>query len=495
MKLKKAIYSTALAVLFSATSCEKWLDINHTPNNPETVKASSLLSGIQVSAGYTLMSWDYLFNAGVYNQYITQRYGNSQFKKTEKFETEDFAPSYRNFFTGQLVEAQALKDNSEETSGYAFVSEIIQIFVWQNVVDTWGNVPYFEALDSKNITPKFDKAEDIYKDLLSRIDKAIDNYNSGFYNDDIDKKVDFVYGGSFSDWGKFANSLKLKLMHRLSNVADYYRNESLLDFVSNAEFIDKTAQISENIWESKSTKKYPADEYEGGQFFSNNVLPSRTLVDYMSSGNDPRLAVYFTKNNSDIYAGKLQGYFEVNEDDKTGAFSAVNLSGMPKNIPLMSVWEIDFDIAEVYLRASNNEKAKEYYEKAVLESLKYWGLSDASDITGENGYAKWDNPDFEKGLELISLQRWVSFFMTQHAEAFFERNRTGYPQLSDITDLTQLQENFPSGKFIMTLAGSVLPKGVLPLSPIYPETGVAALNPNCVQKSSMAEKIFWQKGN
>ena len=487
MKLKKLIYSTALASLFLTTSCEKWLDINHDTSYPETVPSTSLLSGIQVSAGYTLMSWDYLFNAGVYNQYFTQRYGNSQFKKTEKFETEDFRAAYRNFFTGQLVETQSMKDNSDKKSGYYFVADLLQIFVWQNVVDTWGDVPYTEALDANNITPKFDKAEDIYKDLIARINTLIEKYNNGEYADDINKKIDFVYGGSLSDWGKFANSLKLKLMHRLSNTSDY-NNAALLDFISNNDFISKNAQISQSIWESKSSKKYPADEYEGGSFFSSNILPSKSLVSYMVSGDDPRLAVYFTKNTSDAYAGKLQGYFEEDEGDKTGAFSAVNLSGMPKNIPLISVCEVYFDMAEIYLRASDDAKAKEYYEKAVAANLSYWGLSDAANITGENGYAKWDNPGLEKGLELISLQRWVSFFMTQHAEAFFERNRTGYPQLSDITDPTELNENFPAGKIINTLAGSVLPRGVLPLSPIYPEAGVAPLNPNCVQKSNMAVK-------
>lgn len=495
MKLKKLIYSVALVSgLFSATSCEDWFDINHDPNYPETVPATSLLSGIQVGAGYTLMSWDYLFYAGVYNQYITQRYGNSQFKKTEMFENTDFAASYRNFFVAQLVELDALKAGSKETSGYSFVAELLQIFVWQNVVDTWGNVPYTEALDSKNVTPKFDDAATIYADLLKRIDVAIKNYNDGYYTDDIDSKIDFIYSGSFEQWGNFANSLKLKLTHRLSNTSSY-NNAELLSFIESSNFITKNAQISESIWENKSSKRYPLDEYEygGSSYVSSNVVASQSFISYLNLGDDPRLAKYFTKATSNEYVGKLQGNFDEDEGDKTGVFSAINITGIKKNIPLMSTWEIDFDIAEVYLRAGNDAKAKEYYEKAISENLAYWDLTDADNIIGATGYAKWDNPGLDGGLELISLQRWAAFFLTQHAEAFFERNRTGYPQVSPITDKKTLQGTFPAGKLINTFAGSLLPTGVLPTSPIYPESGVAALNSNCSQKSSMAEKIFWQK--
>ncbi len=483
MRLNKIIYASAIvAASLATTGCSNWLDVNQNPNYPAEVPMEQLLPGIEVGTGYYGMAWDNLFYCGVYNQYFAQAQGASQFKSTERFENEDFAYTYRNYLTSVLSEAQRLKSGVSENSPYAMIAELISVFCWQNIVDTWGGVPYTEALNPTIFEPAFDKPEDIYADLIKRVDGVISNISAGFYEGAINGTYDFVFGGNLDNWSRFANSLKLKLAHRLSNT-DAYNNEQLLQFVESSSFLETSAMIKQSAWSSKAGKMYPADEYANGGYFTKNVNASRSIVAYMEG--DPRLEAVFTKVDGAVL-GRLQGSY-----DTEGKYSQVNLAGIVKNIPLISVWEVDFDIAEVYLISGKMDKAKEYYEKAVAASFAYWNLSGQETIVTD-GYAKWQD-NKEEDFKNICLQRWASFLFTQHAEAFFEINRTGYPAVSGITEASALDDNFPKGMLIQPVCGTVVGNR-RPQSLLIPAAYVQGLNSNApTRQSDITRKIFWQK--
>ena len=83
------------------------------------------------------------------------------------------------------------------------------VFCYQILVDTFGDVPYTESLKgSADYLPKYDKAIDIYKDLIVRLDKDIANLDTskpGFGDAEV------IYKDDLDAWIKFANSIKLKL--------------------------------------------------------------------------------------------------------------------------------------------------------------------------------------------------------------------------------------------------------------------------------------------
>src|SRR5688572_32071013 len=86
--------------------------------------------------------------------------------------------------------------------------EITEIYTWSVLVTTFGNIPYSEAMDFQNPTPKYDDAATVYNDILIRLDAAIPMLipgSAGF------QAADVLYSGSVEKWVKFANSLKLKL--------------------------------------------------------------------------------------------------------------------------------------------------------------------------------------------------------------------------------------------------------------------------------------------
>lgn len=496
MKIKKLIYTSAATLLLALPSCEKWLDINHNPNNPETVAAQSLVAGAEMIAGYNQMAWECLFIDGVWNQYFTQKQTASQFKTAEQYYAQEFSYYYANSESA-LLSLKTINNSVEENSGYKFLSEVLSIYIWQNMVDTWGDIPYSEALNDEITSPRFDAATDIYKDLLSRIDMAITNYENDVYNgESINENNDFIFEGDIEQWYKFANSLKLKLNLRLSEYSELGMTMAeMLSFISDeSKFLtEDNAQISSNIWQTKSSKQYPLDEYENGSFAKTNIVASKTFTEYTNLGDDPRAKKIFSAVNGKI-EGALQGDYQ---NQTQGNVSALNKNELVKNIPLISTWEVYFNFAEIYAENEDLANAKTAYENAVKQSLDYWGVSDYSILTNAN-YASWDDiaTDKNNALRLIGLQRWVAFAMTQHNEAFFTRNRTKYPALSSITpsDKTrdELKANFPAGNFIISFAGVETYAGEMPASAVYPLNTVLARNINAPsQKSNVTVKIFW----
>ncbi|MBR4441504.1 MAG: SusD/RagB family nutrient-binding outer membrane lipoprotein [Bacteroidales bacterium] len=501
MNLRKLLYPVVAAVVISTTSCKDWLDINHNPNNPESVAlAEALLPGIEVSTGYNQMAWDFLFTGGVWNQYFTQNENASQFKTAERYYAQDFNYYWNNAYSTQLSELKYFASVVEDNSKYKFLSEVLAVYIWGNLVDLYGDIPYKEALDLNNLAPRFDKAEDIYKDLLSRIDAAISNYENGVYTQiptlpDYEK-YDFIFAGDFDKWYQFANSLKLKLNIRLSEVPELGMSMAQLkSFIADeSKFLTKeNAQLSSSIWGDKSTKEYPLVEYNNSTVGSNtNIVASLTYTSYTALGSDPRAVKIFGNNPK----GELQGDFGAHEQSSP---STIVTSSIVKNIPLISNWEVYFNFAEIYTESGDLASAKTAYEKAVKSSLDYWGISDYGILSNAN-YASWDDlaTDKEKALRLIGLQRWVAFAMTQHTEAFFTRNRTKYPALSSIvsSDATRekLSTDFPAGCFILSFAGANTYAGAMPASAVYPQDIVLARNTNApAQKSNVTVKVFWDK--
>ena len=483
MRLKNIIYASVLSAGVLSQSCNNFLDVNHDPEFPEDVPAEQMMPGFQVGTAYSIMSWDFLFPLGIFQQYVTQKSGASQFRSVETFENENFDVTYQNFYTRYLLEAKTFQERvTDKTNMYA-VAEIMSVYIWQVAADLWGDIPYSEALDNKNIAPKFDRAEDIYTSLLSRIDAVRDNLKAGKFTGTVSPKYDYVFQGDMAEWLKFANSLKLRMMLRLVNTGRFSYAD-IKAFAESNELLTETAQISERIWEAKSTKMYPLDEYENSGFVSSNIAPSQSVASYMEK--DSRLKKIFTVDENGEVASKIQGSYDENTDNS-------KLAPAVKNIPLISSWEVCFNLCELYLETGDNAKAEEYYKQAVDESFAYWTLDgEGGEVYGESGYAKWVS-DKEANFKTLNLQRWAAFLMTQHAEGFFNRMRTGYPEYySQELPLSELKTNFPVGYLVRPVCGTVM--AGTPASILYPAEIVLELNANAPgQKSDMSQPLFWHK--
>ena len=496
MKFKKVIYVSLISLLL--WGCNDWLDVNRDPNNlSELQNYEALMPVAQVGIANAMMGWDMGFAGAFWSQYWTQDHTSSQFKFLDEYDEDDFDFAYDNLVPFSLNDLETIKTNSEEGSGNYLVAEALSVFAWQIVTDTWGDVPYFEALQGEEglFSPQFNEQEVIYEDLMSRVDALL---AMDFSDASISEDYDFIYGGDVDSWLKFVKSLKLKLMIRLSETSKFNLQEAVT-LANSGGFISETAMIPGSIWEDKDFKRHPMVEFEAAGYFD-NVIASMTMIRFLTTNNDPRIDVLYEAPEGG-HQGSLQGDFayqgdidsdgtpDAQEDYSTATFD------VHTDIPLMSTWEVNFYLAEIYARA-NDPKAKDYYDAGVNANLAYWGIDET--ITGEGEYAEWPGGSVEQNIKAIATQKWVAYNKLQHWEAFLERNRTKYPSVNEVVvrtpaDRQALYLDFPVGDFIISVAGSGKLGGDVPSSPIYPNAVITRNTTDPQQKTSLGEDVWWDQ--
>lgn len=496
MKSKLLIIFSATIMLFTAVSCSDWLDVNHDPNALEQIpEAKVLLPAAEIGIANNLMGWDFGFAGAFWVEYWTQSYTASQFKTLTEYLPQEFNTTYQSLMREPLTDLKRIKTMTaeDENKGYYFIAEALSIFTWQIITDVWGDMPYTEALraDEGILHPVQDKGQDIYADLMTRVDAllAIDLSESS-----IDSKFDYIYEGDLDEWYRFASSLKLKLMLRLSETPQY-DNAAVLSYIQGADLLSNSAKIPGTVWNDEMEgKRHPMREYEAGgaNYFSTNVIASKNFIDYLNINSDPRLAKLFTGTKGAFY-----GDFDSKEDsdgngttDAKETYAKALFTG-DMDLMLMSDWEINFYIAEVYARAQNS-RAEVFYERGVTASLNQHGISDTEII--ETGYAAWENGTVEQNIKQISMQKWVANANYQHIESFLERNRTRYPAVNEINieaDRQAAFENFPVGDLTISVKGRALLNGNLPASPLYPSSYIFRNTNAPDQKDNIGQKVWW----
>jgi hypothetical protein len=509
--MNKKLLTLFLPLLMTA-GCSDYLDVNHNPDVIEEVPtANVLLPNAELNIAANLMGWHFGFGGGFWVQYWTQSYSASQFKFLCEYKPDGFATAYQSIVPGALTNLKRITRLADTTIStqkpYYFIGEALSIFTWQIVTDVWGDIPYSEALrgDEQLLNPKFDTQQSIYADLQRRIDAllAMDLSNASYPT--TEAKYDMIYGGDMDKWYAFANSLKLKLALRLSE-AGSYNNAAVLSFIeSGVDLLTASAKIPASTWnDAQEGKRHPMREFELGSasYFGSNVKGCKSFVDYLSTNSDPRLSKLFSGTKAPFFGdfdSKLDSDGNGTTDDKetyaTSSFQASAAPAIYMDLMLMSDWEVNFYIAEVYARANNFAKAKEYYDAGVTASLAQQGIS-ATAIIAPSGYAEFTAAATEDAIKQIAMQKWVANCNYQHIESFLERNRTKYPPVNDMdieANRSTAWVNFPVGYLTVSVEGRALLNANLPASPLYPEA-VLTRNSNAPgQKQNVGEKVWWNK--
>ena len=247
------------------------------------------------------------------------------------------------------------------------ITDILEVYSFYNLVNTYGNIPYSQALNTDLPFPKYDDAKTLYMDLLSRLDKAIGDLdeNAGSWG-----SADLVYGGDPAMWKKFANTFKLKMAMVLADV-DPATAKSIAEAVApnvfssnddNAYFAFQGAPPNTNpIW---------VDLVQSGRL---DFVADNTIVSMMTSLNDPRIPLYFTTDQNGGYSGGIAG-----KGNTYSIFSkpstTITAPAFPGN--LLDYSETEFNLAEAAARGFNvGGTAETHYNAAITASIEAWGGS------------------------------------------------------------------------------------------------------------------------
>lgn len=223
-----------VAGAFVLGGCKKFLDRNENPNtatstranyvftNAQSRTAAQQVGGVHVMAG----SW-----VGYYGHSTSFTGGGEE--KTYVFTNANFNfwdGFYDNLTDYQFVIDNAVRDGVTHLVGPA---RIMQAYVWQKLVDLYGNVPYSEALQgTKFIEPKFDDARTIYEDLITKLTQAITEIKGATFP--LTESADVMFKGDKTRWLQFANTLKMRILMRQSNMPgrDAYITSTINTIVS-----------------------------------------------------------------------------------------------------------------------------------------------------------------------------------------------------------------------------------------------------------------------
>lgn len=310
--------------------------------------------------------------------------------------------------------------------------------------DIWGAIPYFEAFQCSsingdmNVKPAFDSQEEVYRSLLKELSAANLMYETNKTAETLDASRDILYGGNYAKWQKFTNSLKLRLLMRLSNrdseigVADSIRtminNPAKYPVFASAD----DAAVLRYSGIDPLVNRFGATTFQN--FTSNARKMAQYFIDLMDEYDDPRIGIFGSQTNNQ-WAGLVSGF----PSTETIAGSAANINkdavgDYASPYAFMKYDELLFILCEAAKRGmlpGGDEAAEEYYRKAILESINWWDDVNPSKIYAITEAQKEQflaKVSYNGSLEQILTQKYIAMYWVGY-EAWNDIRRTGYPKL------------------------------------------------------------------
>lgn len=442
----KKIFLFGLTALFLSTSCVDTLDdYNVDPKRATVVPGVTLVSNAQRSLARTVSSssvnlnpfrlyvqyWAQTtyFDESIYN--IDTRAINGSFWTALYRDVLADLRESRKIITADLLATEAVKANQ------LAIVEVMEVYTWSTLVNTFGNVPYTQALDFANSQPVYDDAATIYSDLISRLDAAIAQMNadagSGSFAD-----ADLYYDGNVAAWKKFANSLKLRMALTLADVnpakAKQLAEQAAPNVISSN---SGNAQI-DFLSSSPNTNPVWEDLVQSGRF---DYVGTSVFINRLNTLNDPRVDDYFkTVEDTDVFKGGVYG-----TNNSYASFSAPGEKLEDPTLPgiLLSYTEVEFLLAEAVARGyAVGGTVAGHYNNAVTASIEQWGgtATEAVAYLAQPAVAYATATGDYK--QKIGVQKWIALY-GQPVESWTEYRRLDSPNLTAPTGaLTPLPLRF-----------------------------------------------------
>ena len=134
-------------------------------------------------------------------------------------------------------------------------------------------------------------------------------------------------------------------------------------------------------------------------------------------------------------------------------------------------------------RYNGGTGAKALYDDAVTANFARNGVSVGSLLTGAYSYPV--SGTLNQKIEAIITQKWVASFPGNGFEAFFEKNRTGYPLTSSVS---QSNAGYIPGQLAYAVNGSTA--GLFPKRIVYPLSERNG-NPNTPTLVPITTPVWW----
>ena len=433
-----------LSFFLLSISCGKLEDLNKNIKDPASVPGETLFTNAQRRLVNQVVSTNVnLNNFRLFVQYWTETTytDESNYDLTTRTTPDNlwdlfYISALKNFDESAKVIAAtpipAGEDAAVKQNKLAII-EVMEVYCFDVLVETFGNIPYSDALDINKPLPKYDDGMTVFKALLVRLDAAISKLNTASGSFGV---ADNIYGGNVARWIKFANSLKLRMGLVIADV-DNGTAKTVVESAS-ANVISSNADNAKVIYLSAAPNTNPLyiDLVASAR---HDFVPTSIIIDEMNSLNDPRLPLYFTQVDTSTVTGveKLaySGGVYGSSNDFLAYSHVADLIQTPQ-FPgtLFDYAEVEFLLAEAVERGfAVGGTAAQHYNTAITASIEDWGGTEAQ------ATAYLANPKVAYATatgtwqQKIGIQSWVGYY-NRGFEAWTQWRKLDYPLLEPGAD-------------------------------------------------------------
>ncbi|WP_336731982.1 SusD/RagB family nutrient-binding outer membrane lipoprotein [Chryseobacterium sp. VD8] len=478
-KISLKLYITAALGALVLTSCGRdYLDVNENPNSAylDQLSPKELLPGAETQT--------YRTQAGLVNRFgnvMMNAWAGNNYYYAGPFQQEYAMIANSTFYNGiwdGYYAGAGYYDNIIKTPNavtnypkHVAIARIMKAFYMQTIVDLYNDVPYSDAFKRQsNPTPKYDKGKDIYKDLVSELDKAITALGATG-GTTVAATEDPINGGDLTKWTQFARTIKLRILVRLSKCTDpdmvALRNQLKTSLASTATTSYITSDITINPGYASGNadqqnplyRNFGRVDINSGQVNSTYrlIVASKHIIDNMrglaprTSGLvDARTSRIFINNGlaqaglADYTVVGFKGIEQGSNKDLNfleGDFATLGpkmfylstANGSVQNGIIMSLAEAKLLQAEAALTypeftaALGDGQAR--FNEAITDNFTFLGATNsAAYIANANTKVNigWTGTNDNK-LAAIQYQRWIALTNINPVETYIGYTKTGYP--------------------------------------------------------------------
>ena len=456
--MKKKILNIVLAAAVTPFLCcctDNFEEYNTNPYEPHSLNppmlfATMITTGINVQQNDNQMIDQMV--AGPFSGYLTMAnsWGGSNFNtfnQTESWNQIPFNTPFEKFYSNYFK----LETATGGKGHYWAMAKLLRVNTMLRVTDCYGPIPYSQVANGKTAVA-YDSQEDVYKHMFEDLDYVIQML--GEFVDEVGglkplEGYDPVYNGDYNKWMRFANSLKLRLAVRISNVSPELARTKAEEAVKSTRGLIDTNDNNAYVGVGAEPNPLWLVASSWGE-----IRINATIASYMKGYSDPRSAVYFTTSKlggDSPYMGMRSGL----EGVKPATYSGYSMPNYEQKDEMLMFCaaETAFLRAEGALRGWDmGGSARDFYEQGVKLSFDQRKVSGADEYLA-NAVAvpepfidpvnpakcnytpktkitiAWnEGASTEEKLERIITQKWIANFPLGF-EGWADYRRTGYPEV------------------------------------------------------------------
>ncbi|MEJ5963372.1 SusD/RagB family nutrient-binding outer membrane lipoprotein [Pedobacter immunditicola] len=466
-----AVITTAV-LLFSFSSCKKYIDVGENPNQIIDPPINSLLTTVTAKAGNNT------FTVAEITSFFTQHLASPTVSgSSDTYQLTDYTEVWDSlYYTMGDINEMKKKAIAEGGTEHIGVSNLLMAYHLDIVIDLWGHGPYSEAFNEEIFTPRYDDPEALYistltlvNEGLAELGKPTDSTRVGLGSADV------IYNGDKSRWIKFGNLLKARLLNKISKKASYDPAAVLaavsLSFTGNADNARMGNYADNNPWANIASDN--ANLFLGGWL-------SEQFVDAMNGKTygvvDPRITRITDPTVTGTYVGTPNGVGNVGPASNTvkdEVYISLNspLTGRASPIYIATYAELKFIEAEAAFRLEGAGSARAYqaYLEGIRANMDLLGVNAADQATYLASPAVAASAA-TLNLDLIFKEKYIATYLSP--EAWVDARRYDY-QYKDFT----LPANAAIPEFIRRVD--------------YVDAEKSENGSNVPQITSLADRLWW----